>query len=74
MLEAYNGNGVLVAQDDDWRQYQESQLSQSGLAPTNDAESAMVLFLQPGLYTAIVRGKDNGSGVGLVEVYNLDAK
>jgi sugar lactone lactonase YvrE len=73
MLEVYDGNGALLSQDDDWRMYQEQQLIDSGLAPTDDRESAMLLYLQPGAYTAIVRGKHNESGVGLVEVYNLDA-
>jgi hypothetical protein len=74
MLEVYDGNGTLHAQDDDWRMYQEQLLIDSGLAPTDDRESALMLWLQPGPYTAIVRGKDNSSGVGLVEVYNLDSK
>lgn len=73
MLEVYDSNGGLLAQDDDWRMYQEQPLIDSGLAPTDDRESAMLLYLQPGAYTAIVRGKNNGTGIGLVEVYNLDA-
>lgn len=73
MLEVHDGNGALLAQDDDWRMYQEQQLIQIGLAPTDDRESAMLLVLQPGAYTAIVRGKNDGVGVGLVEIYNLDA-
>jgi hypothetical protein len=73
MLEVHDGNGALIAQDDDWRASQEQQLIQTGVAPTDDRESAMLLFLQPGAYTAIVRGKNDGVGVGLVEVYNLDA-
>jgi hypothetical protein len=73
VLEVYDGNGALLAQDDDWRMYQEQQLIQTGLAPTDDRESAMFLILQPGAYTAIVRGKNDATGVGLVEVYNLDA-
>jgi hypothetical protein len=72
MLEVYNANGGLLAQDDDWRMFQEQQLIDAGLAPMDDRESAMLLDLQPGAYTAIVRGKNNGIGVGLVEVYNLD--
>ena len=73
ILELYDGNGALLAKDDDWRMSQEQQLIQTGLAPADDRESAMLLLLQPGAYTAIVRGKDNGTGIGLVEVYNLDA-
>ncbi|MEY2483999.1 MAG: hypothetical protein QOK24_2527 [Verrucomicrobiota bacterium] len=74
ILQVHDGNGVLFAQDDDWRTYQEQALIDSGLAPTDNRESAMLLSLQPGAYTAIVRGKDDSVGVGLVEVYNLDAK
>ena len=73
MLELYNGSGTLIAQDDDWRMFQEPVLLQSGLAPADDRESAIQILVEPGAYTAIVRGKNNGSGVGLVEVYNLDA-
>lgn len=72
-LELHDGNGGLVTQNDDWRRSQEQPLIDSGLAPTDDRESAMILQLQPGSYTAIVRGKDSTTGVGLVEVYNLDA-
>jgi hypothetical protein len=72
-LEVYDSNGVLFASDDNWRENQEQLLLQTGLAPRDDRESAMFLQLQPGAYTAIVRGKNNSTGVGLVEVYNLDA-
>lgn len=72
-LAVHDGNGSLLAQDDDWRMYQEQELIDSGLAPSDDRESAMLLTLQPGAYTAIVRGKDDTGGVGLVEVYNLTA-
>lgn len=73
-LAVHDGNGALLAQDDDWRMYQEQALIDSGFAPTDNRESAMLLGLQPGPYTAIVRGKGNSVGIGLVEVYNLDAK
>jgi DNA-binding beta-propeller fold protein YncE len=72
-LEVHDGNGALLAEDDDWRNYQEQMLIDTGLAPTDDRESAMLLVLPPGAYTAIVRGKGNAVGIGLVEVYNLDA-
>ena len=72
-LAVHDSNGALLAQDDDWRVEREQQLIGSGLAPTHDREAAMRLSLQPGAYTAVVRGKDNGTGVGLVEIYNLDA-
>ena len=44
----------------------------TGIAPTNILESAILATLDPGLYTAIVQGKNGGTGVGLVEVYDLD--
>lgn len=72
-LEVHDGNGGLLAQDDDWRMYQEGQLTENHLAPIDDRESAMILLLQPGAYTAVVHGKANSTGVALIEVYNLDA-
>jgi hypothetical protein len=74
MLEVHDSSGALISQDDDWRTQQEAELLQTGLAPSDDHESAIVLSLSPGAYTAIVRGKNDTTGVGLVEVYNLDAK
>ena len=73
MLELHDGNGALLARNDDWLTDQEQQLTGFRLAPTDEHESAMLLSLQPGAYTAIVRGKNDGTGIALVEVYNLDA-
>jgi hypothetical protein len=73
ILELHDGNGAVIAQNDDWGSSQKQQLVNSGLAPTDARESAIVATLQPGQYTAIVRGKNNGTGVALVEIYNLDA-
>ncbi len=71
MLEVHDGNGAVIAQNDDWRT-EAPVLSGTGLTPADDRESAILLALPPGAYTAVVRGKGNSSGVGLVEVYNLD--
>ena len=71
-LELHNGNGVVIASNDNWRSDQEAEISATGLAPAKDAESAIVRTLVPGLYTAIVQGKNGTTGVGLVEVYQLD--
>jgi hypothetical protein len=73
VLEVHDRNGTLLAQDDNWRTSQEQTLIQTGLAPADDREAALILSLQPGAYTAIVRGKNDSVGVGLVEVFNLDA-
>ncbi len=71
VLDIYDANGVIVRSDDDWRESQESLIQSTGLAPPNDTESALIRSLAAGSYTAIVSGKDGGTGVALVEVYNL---
>ena len=70
-LDVYNGDGILIAQNDDWRSDQADVLIGSGLAPTDDRESAVLMSLVPGPYTAIVRGNGDTTGVALVELYNL---
>jgi sugar lactone lactonase YvrE len=72
MLELHDGNGTLLASNDNWKDTQQAQIQATGLAPTNDAESAIVQTLEPGNYTAIVRGKNDTIGVALVEVYGLN--
>ncbi len=70
-LQLFDGNGVQFAFNDDWKQTQQAEIAATGIPPTDDRESAMVATLAAGNYTAIVRGKDNATGVGLVEVYNI---
>jgi sugar lactone lactonase YvrE len=65
--------GATVASNDDWKESQESEIANTGIPPTNDVESALVVTLAPGAYTVIEQGKDNVTGVGLVEVYDLDS-
>jgi len=72
-LELYDGNGTVIGQNDDWKSTQQAAIQNSGYAAPKDAEAAILATLQPGNYTAIVRGKNDTSGVALVEVYNLDA-
>jgi Putative Ig domain len=71
LLELHDGNGSLIASNDDWRSTQEQQIIDTGLPPTDDRESAIVADLAAGNYTAIVSGKDNTTGLALVEVYAL---
>ena len=71
-LELHDGNGTTIASNDDWKTDQESEILATGIPPTEDAESAIVTTLAPGPYTAIVSGKNNTTGVGLVEVYQLE--
>jgi hypothetical protein len=70
-LDLYNSDGVLLMSNDNWRDSQETLLQSSGLTPTNDAESAIITSLSAGEYTAIVRGKNDTTGVALVEIFNL---
>ena len=72
-LELHDGNGTIIAQNDNWKSRQQTDIQNSGYAPPKDAEAAILATLQPGNYTAIVRGKGNTTGVALVEIYNLDA-
>ena len=70
-LELFQGD-TLLASNDNWRDTQRVQIEATGIPPTNDAEAAIVRELAPGAYTAIVRGKDNTTGIGLVEAYDLE--
>ncbi len=70
-LDLYDANGAVIRSDDNWRETQESLIASTSLAPTNDLESAIIRSLEPGNYTAVVRSVDGGTGVALVEVYNL---
>jgi hypothetical protein len=70
-LELHDGTGSLIFSNDNWRSTQEQEIIGTGVPPTNDLESAIVASLAPGNYTAIVRGKNNTTGVALVEVYGL---
>ncbi len=71
MLDLRDGNGALVATNDNWRSTQEAEIIVSQVPPTNDLESAIVADLAPGNYTAIVRGNGGNTGIGLVEVFRL---
>jgi hypothetical protein len=69
-LELRDSNGVLFS-NDNWRSTQEQEIIDTTLPPTDDRESAIVATLNPGAYTAIVRGQGGITGVALVEVYSL---
>ena len=73
-LELHDSNGNLIVSDDNWKDNsaQEAELKVDGLAPIDDRESAIAATHAPGAYTAIVSGKDGSTGIGLVEIYNLE--
>lgn len=71
-LELHDASGgAALAFNDNWRDTQQQEIIATTVPPTDDRESAIVRTLSPGAYTAIVRGKDNGTGVALIEVYDL---
>ena len=71
MLELRDGNGALIAANDNWREGPETEIKESKLAPTNDLESAIITTLPSGPYTAVIHERNGQSGIGLFEVYNL---
>ncbi len=71
-LTIYDANGSVIARNDNWQDdINAIDVQKNGLAPPNPLESAIVLHLPAGAYTAIVRGANGGTGVGLAEVYTL---
>jgi hypothetical protein len=71
VLELRDGNGVLIQANNDWRDTQELALQDTGLAPEDNLESAILVTVPPGNYTAILKGANGGTGNGLFEVYKL---
>ncbi|MDP9005209.1 MAG: hypothetical protein M3N12_10535 [Verrucomicrobiota bacterium] len=73
IIEVHGSSGELLATNDNWKDATTKQeIINSGLAPTNDLESALWGVINPGAYTVVVRGKNNATGIGLFEVYDLD--
>ena len=70
-LQLVDANGDVVRANDDWKDGQRAELEAIGIQPSDDRESALIETLTSGNYTAIVRGKNDATGVGLVEVYNV---
>jgi hypothetical protein len=72
VLELHGPGTFVTITNDDWKQTQWVDIQATGIPPTDDLESAIMATLPPGAYTAIVRGNGNTSGVGLVEVYDMN--
>jgi hypothetical protein len=71
-LELYQqGNQTPIARSDDWKTDQQSDIEATGIPPANDRESAIVMTLAPGAYTAVIRGKNNSTGIALAEAYDV---
>lgn len=72
-VELRDGDGQLVATNDDWQtDPQADVIRESGIAPTDPRESALVTTLGPGNFTAVVQGSAGDEGIGLVEIYDVD--
>jgi hypothetical protein len=71
-LELHNAHGALLASNDNWQSDagQAALITGYGLARPNSLESAVAISLAPGPYTAIVTGKNNQTGIGLIEIYD----
>lgn len=72
VLELHGPNGSIISTNDNWKDTQQTAIQNSSLAPTNDLESAVIATLPPANYTAVLRGMNGTSGIGLVEMYDLD--
>lgn len=70
-LQLFSGTAFL-ASNDNWQDYQQSEIEATGIPPNHHLESAIVQTLAPGAYTAVLSGRNNTTGLGLVEVYDLD--
>jgi hypothetical protein len=74
-LELHANDSSIISTNNNWKENtleQQQDITSNQLAPSNDLESAIVATLQPGTYTAVIRGQGNGTGVGLLEVYDVD--
>jgi autotransporter-associated beta strand protein len=69
-LELHTQSGVIT--NDDWKETQQTDIQNTGLAPGNDLDSAILATLQPGTYTAVLAGQNNSTGIALIEIYDLD--
>ena len=74
-LELRDGNGTLLISNNDWQDNpaQAAIITAAGLAPGNNLEAAIAATLPPGLYTALLAGQNDGTGIGVVEIYDLGA-
>ena len=72
VLELHGPGSFPTIINNDWRDTQETEIKATGIPPTNDLESAIVITLAPGNYTGIIKGNGGSTGIGLIEVYDLD--
>lgn len=74
MLELHDGSGGTMLTNDNWKDAPNAaEIQSSGLAPSDEREAAILLTVQPGSYTAVIKGVNNTTGLGLVEIYDLQS-
>jgi len=71
VLELHAADGTRLAFNNSWRYSQEAEIIATGIPPSDDREAAILATLEPGSYTAIVRGRHSTSGIAVAEVYDL---
>ncbi len=72
VLSLYDGNGVLLARNDNWRDTQEAEIIATAIQPTDDRESAIIATLSPGAYAVTLVGKNHTTGIGIRDIYDLE--
>jgi PKD domain len=70
-LELHDSNGTTLRTNDNWKDTQQADIEATGIPPGNNLESAILVDVAPGAYTAILAGQGNTTGVGLIEIYNV---
>ena len=71
VLRLVDSQGTTLSVNDNWQDAQAGEIGQTGLAPTNALESALLVTLPAGNYTALLFDARGGSGIGLLEIYNI---
>jgi sugar lactone lactonase YvrE len=72
VLRLFNSSGTVIATNDNWKDTQQAQIQATGLAPTDDRESAILATLPAGAFTAIITGAGNTTGIARVDVFNVE--
>jgi uncharacterized Zn-binding protein involved in type VI secretion len=71
-VQLFDSTGTLIDSNDNWQDHSSVSSLRSDLQPSRTAEAAITRTLEPGAYTAIVRGVGNTTGIGIVEVFEID--
>ena len=72
LIQLFNSSGELIDSNDNWADHSSVNTLRSDLKPSRSSEAAITRTLSPGAYTAIVRGVGGSTGIGIVEMFELD--